>query len=1039
MKTVIKFFAQRQRATILLLIIGVLFGYYSYLTVPKEDSPDIEIPFIYVVMEYTGISPEDAKKLLVKPMEQAFRNIEHIKELESFAYEGSGVIIAHFDPGADSDKALRDVREKVNDTIPQLPADTKQPTIRQINLSLLPVLDVILQGDIPLERLVVIARDLKNKIEGITDILAVEIGGDRKDVVEILVKPATLSAYNLNLTQLTDIIKKENKLVALGQIINKNGAFSLKLQNTISSAQDLLSFPIIEKDGIIVKLGDIAEVRKTYKNPLQITRVNGKNTVVLEVSKRTGANIIDTVNKVKSVLTAEKEYLPDNLNIIYSQDQSQSIIDIISDLENGLLLAIILVTITVVISVGGRSAALIALSIPTSFLVGILIMHASGYTLNIVVLFSLILTVGMIVDDAIVVSEYADRKIIEGMPVVNAYIHSAHRMLWPIVTSTLVKIFVFMPLLFWPGITGQFMRFMPITVIIILTNSLLFALFFQPALGKLFGRSSKINQRAAKAMHASEEGNINDLQGFSKKYYHLLQKILRWPKSFVGGCLVLVIGVYFFFYMIGTGVQFFPKIEPKSAVIVLKSKGNLSITQKDRFLKQAEQQILDLEQDIKVFYAKAGDFKKSNSMPQDAIASIRLEFQDWRQRRKAKEIEQEIRQRLKAIKGISIEVLHRGEGPTSHKPIDINFFSRNSQKLHKFIGQVRQAMQNMGGFTDIEDTLSLPGIDWHIEVDRQLAGLYGLNSSEVGKYLQLFTGGYKISSFHPDYADEEVDIMLRYFPDYRTTHEIDRLNVMNKDNVAIPLGNFAKKVAKHKVSHIKRINRNDVITVKAAVAEHELVADKIEQLRAWLQEHADPEIKYEFKGEAEDQQEAAEFLSKAFLVAFLLMFMVMLIQFNSFYHTIVVMSAVFLATTGVLLGLIVTWQPFGIVMCGIGVIALSGIVLNNNILFIDTYQFLRKHGHEVEDAIMRAGIQRLRPILLTAITAILGLLPMVFGLTINFFNMEVFYDSPTSQWWRQLSASIAGGLAFATLLTLFFTPCLLLIGQKFDRRYKESD
>ena len=347
-------------------------------------------------------------------MESAFRSIEGIKELRSYAYEGSGVIIAEFDAGFNTDKALNDIRAKVDDTEHELPKGTDKPIVEEVNLSLLPVLNVILMGDIPEESLIKIARELRDKIEIVQDVLSVGIGGDREDVVEVLVDPKTLEFYNLNLNQISEAISRNNTLIAVGQVRNKGGTFSVKLPATIETVEDLYDFPILAYNNTVIKLKDIAEIRKTYKDPEYIARVNGKPAVVLEVIKRTGANIISTVAEVKKVIKEEEKFLPNNLNIIYSQDASQRIVDVVADLENGIILAAILVSIIIVFSVGGRSALLVGLSIPSSFLIGILILEMSGYTLNIVVLFSLILTVGMIVDDAIVVSEYADRKILEG-------------------------------------------------------------------------------------------------------------------------------------------------------------------------------------------------------------------------------------------------------------------------------------------------------------------------------------------------------------------------------------------------------------------------------------------------------------------------------------------------------------------------------------------------------------------------------------------------------------------------------------------------
>ena len=1028
----IQAFTYRKRANIFLLVTLIVCGFFSYLSIPKEESPDIKVPTIYTIIRHTGISPEDSQKLLLKPMESAFRSVSGIKELKSYAYEGSGIIIAKFYAGFDNDKALSDIRTKVDDTEHKLPKGTDRPVVEEVDFSLFPVLNIILMGDIPEESLIKISRNLRDKIEIIRDVLKVNIRGDREDVVEIVVDPKILEFYNLNLSQLAQIISRNNVLIAVGKVKNEGGTFSVKLPATIEIVEDLYDFPILTHNNTVIKLKDIAEIKKTYKDPKYIARVNGKSAVVLEVSKRTGANIISTVKEVKEVIKNEQKFFPHNLDMIYSQDASQRIIDVVDDLENGILLAVILVSIVVVLSVGGRSALLVAFSIPSAFLVGILVLKMSGCTLNIVVLFSLILTVGMIVDDAIVVSEYADRKIIEGMGTKEAFITSATRMFWPIVTSTLVKILVFLPLLFWPELIGQFMKYMPITVITILTNSLIFALFFQPSIGVLFGKPKKIDASTINAMKAAEEGNLNDLKGMTKHYYYWLEKVLNKPKTFVLYGIGILVVVYAFFGFSGTGVEFFPKIEAENAVLVIKSGSDLSIQEKNKITKSVEDKIMNMHSEIDVFYSKSGNFETNNSVPKNTIGIIELELANWKTRRKAGAIFKDIKKKVADIDGVEIEILSQRSGPSQTKPISINFSSRNFKQVPNFVKKVRRAMDEMGGFKSVEDSISTPGIDWHVDINRQLMGMFKLNVGEVGHHLSLLTNGFKVSSFRPDYADDEVDIVLRFKPEYRKSTKIESLKIVNDDHKAIPLSNFATKRAMQKVGRIDRVDRKNVVSIQADVQDGILVNDKINEMRKWLEANIEEGITYEFKGESEDQKNAANFLIKAFSIAFLMMFVVMLVQFNSFYHTIVVMSAVFLSTVGVLIGLIITWQPFGIVMCGIGIIALSGIVLNNNILFIDTYQHLRKNGHDVKDAIIRAGVQRMRPILLTATTAILGLIPMIFGITINFFSREITYDAPSSQWWRQLSTSIAGGLTFATILTLFFTPCLLLIGKKLD-------
>ena len=376
------------------------------------------------------------------------------------------------------------------------------------------------------------------------------------------------------------------------------------------------------------------------------------------------------------------------------------------------------------------------------------------------------------------------------------------------------------------------------------------------------------------------------------------------------------------------------------------------------------------------------------------------------------------------------------QGPSSQKPIEIHFSSYDYDLLPPFIQKVRDAMDEIGGFKDIEDSRPIPAIEWRIHFNRELAAKYGISAGTVGNMLRLLTNGMKLSTYRASDSTDEIDIMMRYPPDKRTISEINNLIITTRDGKSVPISQFIDIKAAPQVNKIKRLDQNITITIKADVMPDMLADTQIRKIKQWLQDNLDDDITINYGGDDEDQKEASDFLANAFLLALVMMFMIMLIQFNSFYHTFVVMSAVFLSTVGVLLGLIISWQPFGIVMCGIGIIALAGVVLNNNILFVNTYQYLRKHGSSVEDAILRSGAQRMRPILLTALTAILGLLPMVLGLTINLFDMEITYDAPSSQWWRQLATSIAGGLSFATVLTLFFTPCLLMLGKKFENGNK---
>ncbi len=1032
MNELIKGCAERSRASILFLILVIIAGYFSYLNIPKESSPDVKVPIIYVLVRYDGISPEDSERLLVRPLENALRSIEGINEITSYANENSASVVMEFDAGFDSNKALQDVRDKVSDTRPKLPQDAKMPEVHEVNLSLEPILNVVLSGDVPKRTLINIARDMAEQIEAIPEVLSVKIGGDREEVVEIVVQPNILEAYGLSTNIISDIIRSNNLLIPAGSIKTTNGEYALKVPSLIKDVDELLNFPVKVNGDSVVRIRDLAEVRSTYKDGATEARVNGKPAVVLEVSKRTGQNIISTVKAVKVALADQAEYLPSKIDIFYTQDRSARIMEMVSELENSIILGIILVMVVIILSVGFKSSILITLSIPASFFAGILVLELFGLTLNVVVLFSLILTVGMIVDDAIVVSEYADRKMVEGEPAETAFTNAAIRMLWPVFSSTLVKLIVFMPLLFWPGIMGQFMKYMPITVIAILTSSLIFALFLQPALGPLFGKPNEADAEEVKSVCAAEDGNLENLQGWSKVYADMLEKVLMQPKKFVFGLCGMVLVVYFVFAFFGNGKEFFPKVEPNSAVIMVQSPGNLSLAQRDALLRQVEERLQPFKSEVDTFYAKSGNFDDNMNVPKGTIGTIQLGFTEWNKRRKADVILAQMQSRLIDIDGVTIQTAQERMGPPSRKPIEFDITAYQLEKLPAMTDKIIAAMRQAGGYKDIEDSRPQKAIEWQILVDRAKAARYGVDINTIGQTIRLVSNGLVVSTYRPDYLTDEVDIVIRFPEERRSIKELQHIKVVAIDGTAIPLSSVATMRPAPKVGEIKRVNRKEVITISANVEDGVLVDTKVRELHNWFAENHDLGVTVMFRGDEKEQMKTMRFLMNAFLTALFLMFMTMLIQFNNYYHTIIIMSAVFLSTVGVLLGLLISGQPFGIVMSGVGIIALAGIVLNNNILFVDTYQRLRSSGIEIRKAIIMTGVQRVRPIVLTAVTAILGLMPMVLGLTIDFYTRQVSYGAPASALWRQLATSIAGGLAFATILTLFFTPCLLLIGKRFD-------
>ncbi|WP_339634937.1 efflux RND transporter permease subunit [uncultured Sneathiella sp.] len=1020
----------RARTVISALLLILVAGAYAYIDIAKESDPDINIPIIYVSMTHEGISPEDGERLLIRPMELELRSIEGVKEMTAVASEGHASVTLEFDAGFDVDKALQDVREKVDLAKTELPQETDDPTVNEVNFALFPVIVVTLSGDVPLRTLIKLTKDLEDRVEGLPGVLEADIGGDREEVLEVIIDPVKLESYKISNAELANAVVSNNKLIAAGSMDTGKGRFSIKVPGLYKTAADVLDIPVkVNNDGVVT-LRDVTEIRRTFKDADSYARLNGRQAVALEIKKRVGENIIETIEDVKRAVAEEKKYWPENVVVTYTQDRSGDIRTMLSDLQNNIISAIILVMIVVISALGVRTAGLVGLSIPGSFLIGILYMYLFGLTINIVVLFGLILAVGMLVDGAIVVTEFADRKMAEGIHKKEAYSLAAKRMAWPIIASTATTLAVFMPLMFWPGVVGEFMKYLPLTLITTLTGSLLMALIFVPTLGSVFGRAGSTNSNTLAALAAAETGDIRSIGGFTGRYVRFLSVCLRHPLKIVLVGLATLVGVQMYYATHGNGVEFFPKVEPEMALVYIHARGNMSTDEKDTLVRQVENEVLKLD-DFEALYTRTGSpAQGQQDVSEDVIGTIQIEFKDWQERRSADEVFEDIRERTQHLTGIMVETRKPDNGPPTGKHVQIQLSSRNPELLPAEVAKIRNHLENnVKDLIDIEDSRPIPGIEWQVTVDRAQAGRFGADIQTVGKTIQLVTNGIKADEYRPNDADDEIDIRLRFPDDKRTMDQLDSLRVMT-ENGMVPISNFVKREARQKVGNINRADGERIMTVKANVVAGVLVDEKVKEIQAWMENEAniDPEVSYVFKGEDEEQKKAQEFLGKAFAVALFVMAIILVTQFNSFYHAFLILTAVIMSTIGVFVGLIITGQPFGIVMTGVGVIALAGIVVNNNIVLIDTYTHLHRQGMDAMEAVLRTGAQRLRPVLLTTITTIFGLLPMTLQINIDFISRGVVVGAPSSQWWVQLSTAVAFGLTFATLLTLVMTPALLMLG-----------
>lgn len=1028
---------QRSRVVILAFLFILVAGVYIYVLMPKEREPDVQIPIMFVSMTHEGISPEDGERLLIKPMENELRSLESLKEMQSYAIEGKASIVLEFQPGFDAQKALLDVREKVDIAKVELPEDTKEPIVEEVNLSLFPVINIILTGNVPEQALILLAREMEDHIEALPNVLSVDIAGDREEVVEVIVEPELLQSYQLTLEELRAVGQGFNQLVAAGNLETGSGEYAVKIRGLISQPQELLDLPVKTDGQHVVKVSDIATLRQTFKQATGYARVGGKPSVVLEVSKRTGTNLLETIAQVKMLMDEAKPLLPPNVEVLYAQDGSNTIKQMLSDLQNNIILAILLVMFVAFWVVGVRSALLITTAIPGAFLLGILFLNSLNLTINIVVLFSLILSVGMLVDAAIVICEMANRKIGEGMKPFLAYQQATFYMKWPIIASTATTLIVFAPLLFWPGIVGQFMQYMPITLIATLSGSLLMAIIFIPTLGAVFHR--RTDKRAmTDNIQVAEVGELDALTGFTGGYYRVLRSVTKHPMLFFLGVLSVLIGVYFVYVSHFAKIEFFPDIEPENSIVQIRARGNLSVEEKDKIIRQVEQRLFKFQDEIRVIYARSGNVGGSGQQyPEDTIGIITLEYEYWENRRKASEITTAIREEVADIGGVIITTINQQGGPKKEKPIDIELSGQDFNLLQQETGRVLALLSEMPEVIDIEDTRPVPAIEWNMKLNRELAAQFGVNVPIIGSFIKFITNGLRMTSYRPDGSIKEVDIMVRFPPEDRHLGQLDLLS-LNTANGSTPLSTFVERVPQPKITTINRSNSKKVINIRAAVPPGVLASEVLKDIQTKIEAAGMTEgVGVRYKGDEEEQKRTQIFLRNAFVIALFCMALILIAQFNSIYYALVILSAVFLSTVGVLLGLIISGQAFGIVMCGVGVISLSGIVVNNNIILIDTYLKLRDKDSSAHEAVLRASVQRLRPILLTAGTTVLGLMPMVMGMTIDFSNFHITFGSPSSQWWRQLSTTIAGGLTFATVLTLLFTPSMILVGERFLSRGRE--
>ncbi|SFR18186.1 efflux RND transporter permease subunit [Poseidonocella sedimentorum] len=1148
MTGIVDWAASRARMILAFIVLSLVSGGFAYTTLPKEGEPDIDIPALFVSVPFPGISARDAETLLVKPMETELAGLDGLKSIGGTAAEGYAGVSLEFEFGWDKTKVMADVRDAMNTAEANFPDGAEKYTINEINFSEFPIIIVNLTGRVPERTMARIAKDLQDRLESLDAVLEAGIAGNRDEMMEVLIDPVRLESYNVTAGELITVVQNNNQLIAAGEVETDQGSFSIKIPSSFDEARDIYDLPVKTNGARVVTLGDLATISLTFEDRTGTARFNGAPTVALQVVKRKGFNLIDTAELIKAEVAAAQEGWPPELaaavEVGTSNDQSRVVGSMVSQLEDSVITAIALVMLVSLATLGLRPALLVGFAIPTSFLLCFVLLGVMGIAVSNIVMFGLILAVGMLVDGAIVVVEYADKRIREGTGPMHAYVEAAKRMFWPIVSSTATTLCAFLPMLFWPGIPGEFMGMLPVTLIFVLSASLVVALVYLPVMGGVVGRTERWlatrADRLARGRWLQHAGlalgsilaigaadailshfpfrtfiptlfgglDSSDIMGsilprFAAAYAvalgivavvvllmvgilglviailavstrvrlgaswlgqklfgrretrvdgkrhrtgfgYVIQAITAnpvMPILSIGAVVVFVGSVFIYFGSNNNGVEFFVESEPEQAIVYVRARGNLSLTEKDAVVREAEEIVLAHPGILNAFsFAGEGGLGSNTGgaeSPKDTIGEIQLETIPWEDRRDRPELDgdivlEELSAALKTLPGVEIEILNLAMGPASGKPVHLRLKGDDWDDLLAATEIARARFEETEGLTLVEDTLPLPGIDWQIDVDVEKAGRYGADVATVGAMVQLVTRGILLDTMPIDSSDEEIEIRVRLPEADRLLSTLDTLKVRTPDGL-IPLANFTTRTPVAKLAEINRQDQKRFFDVKADVLPG-LTTDTgapmtpntlIAALTEWLKTDPLPAgITWEWTGDQEDQAESQAFLQTAFAAALGLMFIILLAQFNSLYNSVLVLLAVVLSTTGCLIGMLVMGQPFSIIMTGTGIVALAGIVVNNNIVLIDTYQDYARTLPRIE-AIIRTAEDRIRPVLLTTLTTMAGLAPMMYGLSVDIFSGGYSIDSPTALWWKQLATAVVFGLGIATVLTLIFTPSML--------------
>ncbi len=1028
--------ALKNRITVLVLVvIVVIAGVMAYVTLPRESAPDVPIPIVLISTVYEGASPEDVETTVTMEIEQELSGLKGVEEITSTSKEGFSLIRVEFTPDVLIDDALQRVRDKVDLARGELPTEAEEPTIGEINVAEFPIMYINVAGPISPVRLKVIAEELEDYIERVPGVLEAEVSGALEREIRIEFDPDRLAAYRIGLPELVSLVPNENVNVSAGGMESGATKFNIRVPAEFTEPADVDHLLLTVRDGKPIYLADVATVRDTFKDRETISRLDGEPAITIGVKKRVGANILDIADQVKTILAQARLQAPAGVEIEITMDRSDDINEMVAELENNILTALILVLCVLMLFLGFRTALVVAAVIPLSMLMSFAILQAMGITLNMIVLFSLILALGMLVDNAIVIVENIYRYMQLGHSRVQAAMKGTAEVAWPVITSTATTIAAFAPLLLWEGIMGDFMKYLPITVITVLSSSLFVALVISPVLASLF-------IRAHGTSGAGEHHNI-----FQRLYTRVLTAVLGTPLSRIATLVVavlLLVGLLMVFQRYSAGVLFFPDIDPERGTVSVRAPQGTNIYYTDQLAQVVESRLApylqrgEMKHVITTVGAGGGDggFGGGNAGPQEA--RLTMVFPDFANRlRPSNVILAELRGLLSDLPGVEVEVSEEQHGPPTGSAVTLEFAGEDFATLATISEQAKNMIAGTPGMVNLSSDYEASRPELQFRVDRRRAMLLNVNTNVVGQFLKTAMFGRKVGTYRQ--FNDEYDITVRLPIDQRqNVEDLFRLQVPSETGDPVPLSSLGEFVYAGGFGDIHRIDQKRVVTLTADAEgrkPEEVLADVTRILQPTPAQQAQnaaltgltlPEgYTLTYDGEKEEQDKATAFLGRAYLIAMLLILMILVAQFNTVSVPLVIMTTVGMSLIGVLVGLLVMEMPFVIIMTGIGVVSLAGVVVNNAIVLLDYTRQLQRGGMGLVEAAVEAGRTRLRPVVLTAVTTMLSLTPMVTGFMYDFHAMKwITGPSEAVEWWSPMASALVFGLGFATLLTLVFVPTL---------------